>query len=59
MKNYIVCWVTTDHGTDYRVFLERDHEDSLESAKEFYHSIRSKDSCWTANLTLIIESTDY
>ena len=59
MKNYIVTWVTTDHGTDYKVFLEQDYEDSLESARDLYNKLRSKEECWTANLCLIIESTDY
>lgn len=44
---------------DYRVFLPEDHEDHLTEVRNFYLQLVELDTTYSANLTLVIESTDY
>lgn len=63
MKQYIVCWVERIGKTDtdhYQPFIDMDgNEDNLKAAQEFYNNLLEQDSTYTANLTEIIDSTDY
>lgn len=61
MKNYIVCWIERRNGElldRYRSFLEQNNPDSKEEAQEFYNSLLEDYEVITANLSLIILSTD-
>lgn len=62
MKNYIVCWIERRNGElldRYRSFLEQNNPDSKEEAEDFYKSLLEDEEVITANLSLIILSTDY
>lgn len=61
MKNYIVCWIERRNGElldRYRSFLEQNNPDSKEEAEEFYNDLLEDEEVITANLSLIILSTD-
>lgn len=61
MKNYIVAWMEKVNGKlteRYCSFLEENDSQSKEEAEQFYNELLERDEVYTANLSLIIQSTD-
>lgn len=61
MKNYIVSWMEKVNGKlteKYCTFLEENDSHSKEEAEDFYSKLLERDEVYTANLSLIIQSTD-
>jgi hypothetical protein len=62
MKNYIVSWMEKVNGKlieRYCTFIEDNDPSSKEEAEEFYNKLLEREEVYTANLSLIIQSTDY
>ena len=69
MEKYLVIWVVKteleeingtqlfDFEDHYQAFV--DDEDNLKSATEFYEDLLLKDNIYTANVCLVVKSTDY
>lgn len=58
----MVAWVERLAGKDtdhYKVFLPSDYVDHFEEAEKFYDVVVQQEITYSANLTLIIKSTDY
>lgn len=69
-EQYIVCWMETDPNDNskyvdhYKVFI---HGDNIEkyiidpkaSANRFYKDLLQKEEVYSANICLIIDSSDY
>lgn len=66
-KTYIVAWCDQTHGDVLtnkevkKVNLTDRYEvcDSYDDALELYNQVRDRDYCYSANITQVIESTDY
>ena len=70
MKKYLVVWVTKHIFLDsnkeecvlmqdhYQAFVDGD-DDNFESATNFYEDLLLKDNIYTANVCLVVQSTDY